>query len=78
MDILHTINNFKILDIEIVINFSLKQLYNNEYEHFIYNRLTKTSFEEVIYPIDPMQIYEGEGETFNNLSGDFIIKINII
>jgi hypothetical protein len=76
-DVLYTINNFKLLDIEIIINFSLKQLYNNEYEKIKYNRLTKDVFEELIFPIDSMQIYEGEGETFNNLSGNFIVKINI-
>lgn len=76
-DVLYTVNNFKLLDIEIIINFSLKQLYNNEYKKIKYNRLTKDAFEEIIFPIDFTQIYEEEGETFNNLSGNFIVKINI-
>lgn len=77
VDVLYTINNFKILDIEVVINFSLKQLYNNEYEKIKYIRLTRDIFEEIIYPIDSIQIYENEGENLNNLCGNLIVKINI-
>lgn len=77
VDILHTINNFKLLDIEIFVNYTLKQMYNNEHIKLNYTRLTKEPFEENIFPIDTIQIYENEGETFNNISGNFIVKINI-
>jgi curved DNA-binding protein CbpA len=77
VDILYTINNFKILDIEICLNFTLKELYNNEYKKLNYSRLTKEPFEENIFPIDSKQIYEKEGETFNGVFGNFIVKINI-
>lgn len=77
IDILYTINNFKLLDIEFCINFSLKELYNNQFQKITYIRLTKEPFEENIFPIDLIQIYEGEGEDYNNVSGNFIVKINI-
>jgi len=73
------INNFKILDIEVVMYFSLKELYNNEYKKLNCKRLTKEIFKEAIYPIDKMQIYENEGEIFNINEqyhcGNFIVKI---
>lgn len=81
INILSSINNFKILDIEIFMFFSLKELYNNEYKILNHNRFTKEKFKEAIYPIDKMQIYENEGETFviNKISysGNFIVKIKI-
>jgi DnaJ-class molecular chaperone len=82
MDIFYTVNNFKILDIEIKIDFTIEQLYNNIYQRVKYNRITKEIFEEIIYPIDLVQIYENEGETMNineiKYSGNFIVKLNII
>lgn len=82
MDIIGSINNFKLLDIEIIMNFTLKEQYNNNYQILSYKRTTRGIFEEIIYPIDLAQIYENEGEMFilNNNSnyGNFIVKINII
>jgi DnaJ-class molecular chaperone len=81
IDIIHLINNFKLLDIEINLNFSLKELYNYNYQKLVYKRVTKNIFEEIIYPIDKSQNYENEGETLviNNQShqGDLIVNINI-
>lgn len=82
IDIIGSINNFKLLDIEIIMNFTLKEQYNNNYKILSYKRTTRDIFEEIIYPIDLTQIYENEGEMFilNNNSnyGNFIVKINII
>lgn len=79
INVLSSINNFKILDIEVIMYFSLKELYNNEYKILNYERLTKEIFTEAIYPIDKIQIYENEGEIFiiNGIShfGNFIVKI---
>lgn len=82
IDIIGSINNFKLLDIEIIMNFTLKEKYNNNYKILSYKRTTRDIFEEIIYPIDLIQIYENEGEMFilNNNSnyGNFIVKINIL
>lgn len=82
IDIIGSINNFKLLDIEIIMNFTLKEQYNNNYKILSYKRTTRDIFEEIIYPIDLTQIYENEGEIFilNNNSnyGNFIVKINIL
>lgn len=82
IDIIGSINNFKLLDIEIIMNFTLKEQYNNNYKILSYKRTTRDIFEEIIYPIDLIQIYENEGEIFilNNGSnyGNFIVKINIL
>ena len=82
IDMLQTINNFKILDIEVKLDFTLCELYNNKYKTFKFNRTTDKPFEEIIYPVDLTQIYENEGEIIkiNNTDyrGNFIININII
>ena len=81
IDILQIINNFKILDINVNIDFTLCEFYNNKYKIVKYNRLTTMPFEEIIYPIDLIQIYENEGENIkvNNIdySGNLIVNINI-
>jgi curved DNA-binding protein CbpA len=82
VDILQIINNLKILDITIKIDFTLCELFNNTSKIIKYNRITKSFFEEIIYPVDFTQTYENEGEniTINDkyYCGNFIIKINII
>ena len=82
IDILQTINNFKILDIDIKLDFTLCELYNNKYQIVKYNRITGEAFEEQIYPIDKTQIYEREGEIIKiknfDYCGNFIVHINII
>jgi curved DNA-binding protein CbpA len=82
IDIIESIKNFQILDIEININFTLKEFYNNSYRKINYNRITKNTFVEIIFPIDKTQIYTNEGEIIkiNNkiYEGNFIIQINII
>jgi len=77
IDILDNITNFNLLDIEITVDFTLSQLYNVETQIITHNRLTKNIFKETIYPIDNIQIYENEGEIFNNNSGNLTIKVNI-
>lgn len=82
IDMLQTMNNFKILDIEVKMDFTLYELYNNKYKIIKFNRMTDKPFEEIIYPVDLTQIYENEGEIIkiNNIyyRGNFIININII
>lgn len=81
IDMLYTVNNFKILDVEIKLDFTIQELYNNCHQILKSNRITKHIFEEIIYPIDLVQIYENEGETIkiNNISysGNFIVNVNI-
>lgn len=82
LDILKIINNFKILDIEINLDFTLNEFYNIKYKNIKYNRLTNETFEEIIFPIDSIQIYENEGEKIQinqvDYFGNFIVHINII
>ena len=81
MDIFNIINNFSILDIEIKLDFTIWELYNNHYQILKYNRITKNIFEEIIYPLDLIQNYENEGETIKIndavYSGNLIVNINI-
>lgn len=81
IDILQIINNFKILDINVNIDFTLYEFYNNKYQLLKYNRLTTMPFKEIIYPIDLIQIYENEGENIKvndiDYSGNLIVNINI-
>ena len=78
IDILNGMHNFNFLDIEISLDFSLQNVYNNQSFHLKYDRVTKNIFDELIFPIDNVQIYENEGEKFNNYSGNLIIKINTL
>lgn len=81
----------KLLNVEIVVNFDLKEVWNCEpkiikyqrhTQNFNNNTCTNNIFEESIYPIDFVQVYENEGEhiTINDsvYHGDIIVKINII
>jgi DnaJ-class molecular chaperone len=81
IDIINLINNFKLLDIEINLNFSLKELYNYNSKKLVYDRVTKNIFEEIIFPIDKLQNYENEGEILvineQTYQGNLIININI-
>jgi DnaJ-class molecular chaperone len=69
------------LDIEVTINVSIKDYYNNIPFFLSYDRITKNKFEEYIYPIDLEQIYELEGEIIktdnNNYEGNVIVKNKI-
>jgi curved DNA-binding protein CbpA len=79
-----SLDNLKnqIVNINININFSLKDLWYGNSINFSYKRVTKEIFDEEIFPFDSIQIYDGEGEIikFDNveLNGNIIIKINII
>ena len=74
-------NTVKILDINIQVEFTIRELYNNEPKKISYQRELNETFEEYIYPIDKIQIYENEGEriTINNsiYMGDLIINVLI-
>lgn len=71
-----------LVDINISIDYTLKDLWYGNSKKIIYNRVTKEQFNEEIYPFDKIQIYEGEGERIrlNNIEliGNVNIKINII
>lgn len=64
LEILSSTNIFKILDIDLTIEFTIEQLYLNKSKKVNYSRETKEIFKEKIYPIDQTQIYENEGEVF--------------
>jgi curved DNA-binding protein CbpA len=82
------INNFlvdanilKILDIEQTIEFSIHEYYNNIPKFCEFKRLTRNTFDEHIFAIDMLQVYENEGEMLkiNNedIHGNFIVNIKI-
>jgi curved DNA-binding protein CbpA len=81
MDVLQKFNNFKILDIDVRLDFTLYELYNNKYKIIKYDRISDKPFEEIIYPIDLIQIYENEGEIVKingiDYRGNFIVNINV-
>jgi len=72
----------KITDITITIDFDLKDVWFCNPKIIKCPRHTKNIFEEIIYPVDFEQIYEGEGDEIiiNNIlhKGNLIVKINII
>ena len=71
----------KIINIDIIQNFTLKEVWLNIPKKISYKRETKDLFEELIYPVDFEQIYENEGEKIkinnNQYNGNIRIKINI-
>lgn len=72
----------KLTNIEIQLEFNLKDIWECNPKVIKYSRLTRNIFEELIIPIDFIQIYEDEGEQIiiNNTlyKGNLIIKINVI
>ena len=81
IDFISDFNIKLIIDINLTINFTLKEYWDNKPKLINYNRITKNNFVEYIYPIDKYQIYENEGENIfiNNVDqiGNLIININI-
>jgi curved DNA-binding protein CbpA len=75
------IKNYNFLNIDIQIDFTLKQYYNIELYQLEYSRITTNVFCEIIYPIDHKQIYDSEGEIMEingtKYYGDFVVNINI-
>lgn len=80
-------NNFndfisKLTNIEIILNYNLKDIWECKPTNIKYARYTTDVFEELILPIDFIQVYENEGEQIiiNNIKykGNLVIKINII
>ncbi len=71
-----------ITNINIEINFDLKDVWEIKPKFIKFPRVSKFDFEEILYPIDFKQIYENEGNEIiiNSIKyvGDLIIKINII
>jgi curved DNA-binding protein CbpA len=78
------LNDFikKLIDIKIIVDFDLKDIWECNPKLIKYERCTKSIFEELIYPIDFKQIYENEGDEIfiNNVlyKGNLIVEINII
>lgn len=78
------LNDFikKLIDIKIIVDFDLKDIWECNPKLIKYERCTKSIFEELIYPIDFKQIYENEGDEIliNNIlyKGNLIVEINII
>jgi DnaJ-class molecular chaperone len=72
----------KLTDIEIVIDYNLKDVWECNPINIKYSRYTTGLFEELIIPIDFVQVYEDEGEQIiingNKYKGNLTIKINII
>jgi curved DNA-binding protein CbpA len=72
----------KLTDIEIILDFDLKDIWECTPKNIKYTRCTTIEFEELIIPIDFIQVYENEGEQIiiNNVKykGNLTIKINII
>jgi curved DNA-binding protein CbpA len=81
LEILSSTNIFKILDIDITVDFTIEEVYLNKHKIISYQRITKDTFKEKIYPIDLTQIYETEGEIFisgtNTYQGDLNVVINV-
>jgi len=70
-----------ILDIEITVKFTFKELYTNSNKLIEHNRISREPFIEFIFPIDRKQIYEGEGEQViidgRIMTGNLIVNIEI-
>jgi curved DNA-binding protein CbpA len=70
-----------LIDIDVVIDFTLYDLWFGIPKNINLERVTKNMFNELIYPFDDIQIYENEGEQIklNNViqNGNINIKINI-
>jgi DnaJ-class molecular chaperone len=75
------VSNQNFLDINITVNYTLKEVINLEEKIITYNRKTKDSFIESIFPIDFYQNYSNEGEEIifcnNYIKGDLNINISI-
>lgn len=71
----------KLIDIDIIVDFTLYDLWYGVPKNINVKRITKNIFSEEIFPFDMIQIYENEGEKikFNNnvINGNINIKINI-
>jgi len=82
LSIMYNLKNIDILNINLNLEFSLKEYWNNKAQLINYKRYTKDNFIEYIYPIDFIQTYEKSGEyikIYNNIyEGDLTIKIKII
>lgn len=72
----------KLTNIEIELYFDLLDVWNCVPKIIKYRRNTSNIFEELIFPIDFIQVYENEGEQIiiNNIlyKGDLVVKIKII
>jgi curved DNA-binding protein CbpA len=65
-----------ILDIEITVRFTFKELYKNSNKLIEHVRISCEPFIEFIFPIDRKQIYEGEGEQV--IIDGIVMKGNLI
>ena len=73
--------NHKFLDIDITVNYTLEEVINLKEKIITYNRKTRDTFTESIFPIDYYQNYSNEGEEIlfgnNSVKGDINISISI-
>jgi len=75
------IYNHNFLDIDITVKYTLEEVINLKEKIITYNRKTRDTFTESIFPIDYYQNYENEGEEIiigkNFIRGDININICI-
>jgi hypothetical protein len=73
--------NHNFLDIDITVNYTLEEVINLKEKIISYNRKTRDTFTESIFPIDYYQNYSNEGEEIifsnNYIRGDININISI-
>jgi len=73
--------NHNFLDIDITVNYTLEEVINLKEKIITFDRKTRDTFIESIFPIDYYQNYENEGEEiiFSNyyIKGDININISI-
>ena len=73
--------NHNFLDIDITVKYTLEEVINLKEKIITYDRKTRYTFTESIYPIDYYQNYENEGEEImlgnNYVRGDININISI-
>jgi len=73
--------NHNFLDIDITVNYTLEEIINLKEKIITYERKTRDTFTESIFPIDYYQNYENEGEEImlgnNYVRGDININISI-
>jgi DnaJ-class molecular chaperone len=73
--------NYNFLDIDITVKYTLEEVINLKEKIITYDRKTKDTFTESIFPIDYYQNYNNEGEEIifgnNSVSGDININISI-
>jgi curved DNA-binding protein CbpA len=76
-DLIQRITNFCLLDIEILMHFSLRECWNNTPRLLNHERVTKPNFVKRIYPQKLKQVMIGEGERTKHCVGSFIVNVKV-